>query len=479
MPPKKRGKQSATTRATDTARKKSAQASSSKAPAESIEMENGIISSPSQAAVSPSSATNPAVQFQGKGLTLLPSELISIVLSHFRCIGPSTDIRTWSETPAEDHSDIDSGPTLSAKYLERSDALRSLSQVCREYRSLFLPLLHERLEACITSRPRDTQAAVNTTAHDKGPAFYRHVGEALERKCGGYKANPTLADMLRIANVSITRYKTATILSTFALALPSFTNLHTIHILHAHTQMTTHIQKSFSGQDITLPSIRKLIIPGMCHELMKVCPEVRSVWCTTEGGSKLVGVMGKFCKKVEEVKGFWFDDNLMKRLVKAAPNLRVIEVSPESESPAADPKSSDMLGRLSALRYLNTIYIAIDSYQRRADVTLESKMKDSDVARTIKKCRSILRGENTKVSPNDAVASSSKKAPEDGQSTRKTRGGGRKKADAMAAADGGDGVNTGEKTRKYLRLCFSRPTWEEMDAETQPFLEVGLGEEPQ
>jgi hypothetical protein len=90
-------------------------------------------------------------------------------------------------------------------------------------------------------------------------------------------------------------------------------NLQTLHVLHAHTQMTSQIKAGFEG--ITLPAVRNLIIPGYCHELLKRCPEARSVRCTREDGSKLVTVIKKSCTKVEEMRGFWMNTaNFTKRL---------------------------------------------------------------------------------------------------------------------------------------------------------------------
>ncbi|KAF5332118.1 hypothetical protein D9611_008037 [Ephemerocybe angulata] len=337
-------------------------------------------------------ATSGAAANGKKALAVLPAELLTKVLAHYKAIGPYTDIYTARENRGRNEPDI--GPTLDASYLERSDVLRALSQTCRVYREIFLPILYERMEACIT--PRSGKVA-----------FYKHIGETLERKCRGLKKNPALAKMVRTVNVSLTRYQTTTILPTFVSCLQSLPNLHTIKVLHAHTQMTTAIKKAFS--EVSLPSVRTFIGPGMCHELLKTCTEVRTVVCMEEDGSKFVGVMGKNCKNVEEVRGFRLDGNMAKRLVKAAPNLRVLEVSLGL--------NNDVLAFLKSFKKLCTIDIGAEWSTLDPDALL---VKD-----TAELCRAVL-----KASPSTE--------------------------------------------RKYLRLCYRRQKFLEMDVEQKHFIDLGM-----
>jgi hypothetical protein len=76
--------------------------------------------------------------------------------------------------------------------------------------------------------------------------------------------------------------------------------------------MTTAIKDAF--QNIVLPHVRTVIVPGYGHELLKCCPEVRSVYCIRDDGSKLVSVIVKNCKYVEEMRGFYTDEKIMKRM---------------------------------------------------------------------------------------------------------------------------------------------------------------------
>jgi hypothetical protein len=108
----------------------------------------------------------------------------------------------------------------------------------------------------------------------------------------------------------LTRYQTNVIIPKFFLSLSSLQNLHTLQVLHAHTQMTTAIKDGLQG--VVFHRIRTLIIPGHCHEILKCCPQVTKVWCNRSDGSKLVTVIAKYCKEVQEMRGFSADEKLVK-----------------------------------------------------------------------------------------------------------------------------------------------------------------------
>jgi len=119
-----------------------------------------------------------------------------------------------------------------------------------------------------------------------------------------------LTGLNRRVHVVVTRYKSAIILPKFASLLTRLPNLHTLHILHAHTLISGALKEDFKG--IRLPQIRKLIIPGYCHEILKCCPGARSVWCIREDGRKLIRAIGTDCKEVEELRGFQPNETVMK-----------------------------------------------------------------------------------------------------------------------------------------------------------------------
>jgi hypothetical protein len=65
-------------------------------------------------------------------------------------------------------------------------------------------------------------------------------------------------------------------------------------------------------QDVVFPRIRTLIIPGHGREILKCCPQVTKVWCNRGNGTNLVGVIAKYCKQVQEMRGFLADTKLAK-----------------------------------------------------------------------------------------------------------------------------------------------------------------------
>ncbi|TEB36836.1 hypothetical protein FA13DRAFT_1727209, partial [Coprinellus micaceus] len=253
-----------------------------------------------KASTSTTSSENPANA--QKGITRLPIELITNILANYKSIGNFTSIPDHSERNNARHTaygapgikpepepDLLAGePVLPRAYLERPDVLRALSQTCVAYRKVFLPLLYERLEG-------------------------------LERKCEGLAKREDLWQFVGC-----------------------------VRVLHAHTQMTTAIKNTF--EKASLPTVRTVIVPGFCHEILRACPEVRSVWCTEEDGSKLIGALGKGkCTKVEEVRGCSLSDTMMKRMCRAGPsrrNLRIIEMRSKDET---------RLALLKSFKHLHTI----------------------------------------------------------------------------------------------------------------------------
>ena len=88
--------------------------------------------------VSVKAAEAPAFPNTHSAFLELPLELIMEILSHLDCLPIIT-------TKLNCHR-FSSDPRVSGRYLERTNALRALSQTCRSWRNLFSPLLWERLE---------------------------------------------------------------------------------------------------------------------------------------------------------------------------------------------------------------------------------------------------------------------------------------------------------------------------------------------
>ena len=76
----------------------------------------------------------------------------------------------------------------------------------------------------------------------------------------------------RTVRVILTRYQSAVIPPKLGSLLSSLPNLHTLQVFHAHSEMTSAIRNGF--EEVVLPTIRTLIIPGHCHEILKCCPQV-------------------------------------------------------------------------------------------------------------------------------------------------------------------------------------------------------------
>lgn len=115
----------------------------------------------------------PAFPKKGSKVLELPWELLMEILSHFGHLPiPVT---------ADHNFSVDF--KLSSWYLERTDALRALSQTCRLWRNLFFPLLWERLEPCLT--------------HSKAAAWYKVYGESLIRKSSLVRENTEIASHVR------------------------------------------------------------------------------------------------------------------------------------------------------------------------------------------------------------------------------------------------------------------------------------------
>ncbi|TEB20053.1 hypothetical protein FA13DRAFT_1820524 [Coprinellus micaceus] len=301
---------------------------------------------------------------------------------NYRSIGNFTTVPTPTEIEeAKANAPPDSGdtekevdlladePVLKRVYLERPDTLRALSQTCVAYRGVFLPLLFERLEVCVTTRPGNPTKA-----------FYRHISETMQRKCSGLAERPDLSEMVAKAHVSFTKQNADKVLPTFLRCLENLPNLHTIKVVFAPLSMTTTIKNTF--EKVSLPTIRTVVVPAYCHEILRACPEVRSVWCMEEDGGKLVAALGKGkCGKVEELRGCSLTPHMMKRLVKIAPNLRIIEIN--------EGEPDDNLATLKSFKQLHTIDVARSDATRKSGATLDPTAPE--VAKTIESARAILK----------------------------------------------------------------------------------------
>ncbi|EDR09179.1 uncharacterized protein LACBIDRAFT_296541 [Laccaria bicolor S238N-H82] len=209
--------------------------------------------------------------------------------------------------------DIRSAPPVFC--FERTDLLRALSQTCRRWRLILLPLLWECLEVY--------------PVRSREPVWNLWLARSLERKSKGLVRSPQHAAYVQCVRV---RLSTAKVLPAFVSCLRALPNLHTLSIIFDHIEMTSSLKSAFEGR--TFPSVRTAVVPNDAHSVLRSCPEVRRVICNLGDGSTLVSAMAKECREVEVIEGFQPDEKMMKRIVKAAPNLRGARFS-RSITPAA------------------------------------------------------------------------------------------------------------------------------------------------
>uniref|UniRef100_A0A8H7XQ75 F-box domain-containing protein n=1 Tax=Psilocybe cubensis TaxID=181762 RepID=A0A8H7XQ75_PSICU len=231
----------------------------------------------------------------------LPLELLLEIVTYFNAF-PSEPVGFYDRRYFDREA---------SKYLERTDALRSLSQTCRLWRYIFLPLLWERLDVLAT--------------HSESGAWYQVFGETLIRKCFLVTENRDIASHVRSVSVVLSRYSASTVLPAFVRGIEALPNLKTLYIATAHDKMSTALKTAFDGH--VFSQIETAMLPTYAHNILRSCPEVKKVVCVDfMDASKLISANAKCCKKVEEIEQFAFEgERQMRRLVKAAPNLRSIK----------------------------------------------------------------------------------------------------------------------------------------------------------
>ncbi|KAG6861052.1 hypothetical protein C0995_004553 [Termitomyces sp. Mi166 len=342
------------------------------------------------------------------GVFELPNEIWLEILSYF----PSVRIPTLK---------ISTAPLLSASTLEREHTLRALSQTCRTLRVVFLPELWKRFEVCATPRRveipsgtnfNDVQARVEDAPSSRqrdyfylSGAWYKYIAEALERRSNGIRQSSDLAKYVQTVSVALTRCQAVTVLSAFVECLEALPNLHTLQILRAHTQMTTHLKNAF--KDLKIPQVHTIVLPNHAHNVLRACPEVRVVMCNYDDGGKLIGAIMKECKKVQVLKGFHPDLNMMKRIVKGVPNLEEIAVECSdvvrssltnplplsylltlTQSLQSHPIPQKVIEKLSSLKHLRAIELNVSS-QLAIDIP-SGKLYTAELKACVSAAKNIL-----------------------------------------------------------------------------------------
>jgi hypothetical protein len=105
-------------------------------------------------------------------------------------------------------------------------------------------------------------------------------------------------------SIVLSRYSTATVLPACVRAIEALPNLHTLQIVRTDRKMSTLLKNACKGHIFS--QIRTISLPSRAHHILRRCPEVRRVICTSRMDSNvLVSAISKRCKKVEEVQGFY------------------------------------------------------------------------------------------------------------------------------------------------------------------------------
>ena len=221
----------------------------------------------------------------------LPVELFDMILEYY-------------PEPPEDSVILTNAIGVDAKYGERGQLLRALSGTCRALRNKCLPLAWEHIEACVIYPEKGTwykQVSKRLQSVSEVlcncPHLTQHVRYGNIRSYG-YEGKTDIF-LISVATVTLTRCSTDTVLPAFAECLGVLPNLHTLRIIHAHSQMTTALKNSFEGKQY--PQIRKIILPSCAHNILRACPQAREVICNEDDGSKLITAIASACKNVESL----------------------------------------------------------------------------------------------------------------------------------------------------------------------------------
>ncbi|PPQ70344.1 hypothetical protein CVT24_013005 [Panaeolus cyanescens] len=283
----------------------------------------------------------------------LPPELLLEILSYFKSLPVPIDTRARM---------------LHEDYLERTDMLRALSQTCKVWRQMFLPLLWSSLNI--------------VSSHSKSAAWYKTLSESLIRKSELVREMPELASYVRCMSLCLSRYAMPLVLSALVSMLERLPNLETLQIVRVHPHMITPLKNAFEGR--VFPQIQVIYLPTAAHHLLRSCPNVVNVTCNSQDdGSTIVGALKKYCKKVEEVKGIYESGNILKRLTKAAPQLRTVEIN----------LSASNVEPLKKFKHLQNVVFVF------ANVTAEDQQKglDSRFKPFIQIARDALKGSTSAI----------------------------------------------------------------------------------
>ncbi|KAJ7144214.1 hypothetical protein C8R44DRAFT_759617 [Mycena epipterygia] len=216
----------------------------------------------------------------------------------------------------------------------RFEVLRSLSQTCRNFRSVFLSLVWEHLEAL--DRTSDSTS--------------RHM-TVLKKRMMGILKTPSLPRCIRTLLVSLRlpapNWNLFTIFVRFLEATPNLSALHIVDIAERHAGALAGILETRSFPSVCVVSVPSSLAPILC-----AFPNIDSLICADIFAAdydsiSLLKAASKHCPSLEGLVNFMPSLPVIKSLLKHFPHVKTLKFR--------HVVSSEILTLLSALEDLRFI----------------------------------------------------------------------------------------------------------------------------
>ncbi|KAH7345408.1 hypothetical protein B0J17DRAFT_639775 [Rhizoctonia solani] len=241
-------------------------------------------------------------QVVSKGFLALPVELLSHITSYF------AEIRDEHLLMSTHYIGSGSNPE---DLLLRFNALRTLSQLSHLSRSIFLPLLWERFQVCLTPKP--------------GWQWHSYIGHAMQRKSIGLLESKHLWPYVKVVTIAISQFKSSQVIPPFVQLLGMLPNVHTLEVLYVTIDVPSPASFETYFRGYTFPSIQKIVLPAYAREILRCCPNLKEVTCNRDYGEcgQLVDTLIHIgFPNLEVVRGFTIGVVPLKRLTKVSPSLQ-------------------------------------------------------------------------------------------------------------------------------------------------------------
>ncbi|CAE6434430.1 unnamed protein product [Rhizoctonia solani] len=250
--------------------------------------------------------------------------------------------------------------------LLRFNALRALSQLSRLSRSIFLPLLWERFQVCLTPKP--------------GWQWHSYIGHAMQRKSIGLLESKHLWSYVKVVTIAISQFKSSQVIPPFVQLLGMLPNVHTLEISYVTIDIPSPASFETYFRGYTFPSIQKIVLPAYAREILRCCPNLKEVTCNRDYGEcgQLVDTLIHIgFPNLEVVRGFTIGMVPLKRLNKVSPSLRCVRLDGRIFSRRNPTKDMLQISSYSVLRSLQIIEIEC--------------FENNDLGKTVKLASDILR----------------------------------------------------------------------------------------